>query len=93
MHHRNATGPDTFRVQASKVEQKNSTNTKHRKDKMGCKEDICEALTGHLFPAPSSRSRSIPSQPYFSGHSATLSAMASAASLEVSQFHGFCLTE
>ena len=41
-----------------------------------------------LAPAPSSRSRSIPSQPYFSGQAATRTAISSAASLEVSQCQG-----
>ena len=41
-----------------------------------------------LEPAPSSRSRSMPSQPYCSGHLATFSAISSAAALEVSQCQG-----
>jgi len=46
-----------------------------------------------LDPAPSSRSRSIPSQPYSSGHLATLTAISSAASLDVSQCQGLGLIE
>merc|ERR1719471_497716 len=42
-----------------------------------------------LLPAPSSRSRSIPSIPYSSLHLATLTAIASAFSLLVSHSHGF----
>ena len=41
-----------------------------------------------LAPAPSSRSRSIPSQPYLSGQVATSAAISSAPCLEVSQSQG-----